>query len=558
MLASLSIRDVVLIDKLDLELSNGLGVLTGETGAGKSILLDSLGLALGERGDSGLVRPGADKLTVTAAFDVPSTHPARHVLADQNITLTDDQIVLRRDVGRDGRSRAFINDQAVSVGLLRQVGATLVEVHGQFDAHGLMDPRTHITVLDRFRHVTSGADEDAACLALWTAWRETHRAFKTAEKLLREAKEEEDILRADVETLERLAPVPGEESDLSAKRALLRHGEQILSAIETARQALSEPSDVDAAVRAAHGELGRAAPKAEGRLDAVCGALDRAAIELAEAQSALDEAAAAFDIDPAELEAAEERLFALKAEARKHSVDIDALAETLASLRLRLDSIEGGEDNLIRLAKAEQAARVAFVNAAKAMTNARQHAGQVLSKAIAGELSPLRLHESEFAVAIEVLPETEWSAEGCDRVVFEVKTNPGMPPGPLNKIASGGELARFLLALKVVVASSQPPAVMVFDEVDSGIGGATASAVGERLSQLAEALQVLVVTHSPQVAAQGDSHWRVAKVTDGTVTATRVVQLTRDERREEIARMLAGTDITDEARAAADVLMTGT
>lgn len=558
MLASLTIRDVVLIDKLDLEFSSGLGVLTGETGAGKSILLDSLGLALGERGDSSLVRPGADKLTVTASFDLLKTHPARDILAEQDLPLSDDLIVLRRSVGKDGRSRAFINDHAVSVALLRQIGTTLVEVHGQFDAHGLMDPKTHIAVLDHFRRVTSGSEVDTACEQTWTAWREAHDAFKAAEKLLRETKEEEDLLRTDVEMLERLAPVPGEESDLSAKRALLRHGEQILQAIETARQALTEPAEVDAALHMAHGELDRAAPKAEGRLDAVCGALERASIELAEALSALDEAAAAFDIDPAELEAAEERLFALKAEARKHSVEVDALSDTLTTLKARLEGIEGGEEHLMKLAKTEQAARATYTKAAKAMTKVRRAAGDILSEAVVKELAPLRLHEAEFAVAITDLPEQEWSAEGCDRVVFEVKTNPGMPPGPLNKIASGGELARFLLALKVVVANSQPPAVMVFDEVDSGIGGATASAVGERLSRLAENLQVLVVTHSPQVAARGDGHWRVAKVTDGTHTATRVVPLTSDERREEIARMLAGTDVTDEARAAADVLMTGT
>lgn len=558
MLASLSIRDVILIDKLDLEFLDGLGVLTGETGAGKSILLDSLGLALGERGDSGLIRPGSDKLSVTAAFDIPEHHPARQVLAEQDMMVDDGTIVLRRSLGRDGRSRAFINDQAVSVGLLRQLGAALVEVHGQFDAHGLMEASTHIKFLDRFRQVTQGTGEDTACQEAWAAWRAAHNAWKDAERILRDAKAEEEILRAEVGILDRLAPVPGEEAGLAAKRALLRHGEQIIAAIETARQALSEPADVDAAVRVAQGELDRAAPNAGGRLDAVCAALDRAAIELAEAQSALDLAAATFDIDPAELETAEERLFALKAEARKHAVDVNDLADTLNSLKVRLDTIEDSEDNLIRLAKTEQAARTDFETAAKAMTKAREDAGRTLATNVAGELAPLRLNQATFAVAIDALPESEWSAAGCDRIVFEVATNPGMPPGPLNKIASGGELARFLLALKVVVADSQPPAMMVFDEVDSGIGGAAASAVGERLARLAHNVQVLVVTHSPQVAARGDSHWRVTKVSDGEITATRVVRLTPDERREEIARMLAGTNVTDEARAAATVLMTGT
>ena len=351
--------------------------------------------------------------------------------------------------------------------------------------------------------------------------------------------------------------MPGEEADLAAKRAMLRHGEQILVAIEGARQALTEQADVDSAVRTAQGELDRAAPKAEGRLDAVCAALERASIELSEAHTALDAAAQAFDLDPAELDTAEERLFALKAEARKHGIAVDDLAAHLDGLREKLDAVEGGEDNLIRLAKAEQTTRNTFETAAKAMTKARLKAGTALAKAVSGELAPVRLNDASFRVALEGLPDGEWSASGCDRVIFEVTTNPGIPPGPLNKIASGGELARFLLALKVVLADSQPPAVMVFDEVDSGIGGATASAVGERLARLAEGVQVLVVTHSPQVAARGQNHWRVEKVTDGTHTATRVVQLTPDERREEIARMLAGSNVTDEARAAATMLMTG-
>ncbi|MFL2771406.1 MAG: DNA repair protein RecN [Rhodospirillaceae bacterium] len=557
MLASLSIRDVVLIDKLDLEFSCGLSVLTGETGAGKSILLDSLGLALGERGNSSLVRPGASKLSVTAVFDVPAAHPARTLLADQDISIIDDIIVVRRALGKDGRSRAFINDQAISVTLLRNITSTLVEIHGQFDTHGLMDPNTHITVLDRFRHVTSGSEVDKVCQAAWTAWKESRKNFKTAEKLLRETNAEEDQLRSDASTLERLAPVRGEESELTAKRALLRHGEQILSALETARRILVEPSDVDSALRTARSELDRVAPKAEGRLDAISEALERAAIEVSEAFSCFDEAVAAFDIDPAELEAAEERLFALKAQAQKHKVAVDLLADTLDKIMYRLETIERGEDNLMCLAKTEQAARATFIQAARALTQARHKAGDILVGAILDELPELHLHNSEFAIAINNLPENEWSATGCDRIVFETRTNEGMPLGPLNKIASGGELARFLLALKVVVSRSQLPAVMIFDEVDSGIGGATASAVGERLARLANTVQVLVVTHSPQVAARADSHWRVTKVNKGPLTATRVLHLTADARREEIARMLSGADITDEARGAADALMAG-
>lgn len=558
MLATLSIRDVVLIDKLDLEFFDGLAVLTGETGAGKSILLDSLGLALGERGDTGLIRPGSDKLIVTASFHLPTDHPVRLILAQHDLAAEDDIVVLRRSLGRDGRSRAYICDQPVSVGLLRQAGGALVEVHGQFDAHGLMDPSTHIAVLDRYKRSIGETQTERACATAWENWRAAFTAWQDAERLMRDAKAEEETLRAEVDLLEKLAPVPGEESDLAAKRSLLRHSEQILSAIETARQALTEQADVDGALRTAQGELNRAAAKAEGRLDGVCSALERASIELAEAHSALDMAATAFDINPAELEAAEERLFALKAEARKHGTAVDDLAALLRTFQEKLAAVEGGENNLIRLAKDEQTARNGFATAAKALTKARTKAGQALSKAVVKELPPVRLMDATFRVAIDALPENEWSSAGCDRVVFEISTNPGLPPGPLNKIASGGELARFLLALKVVLADSQPPAVMVFDEVDSGIGGATASAVGQRLARLADGLQVLVVTHSPQVAARGSHHWRVSKVTDGETTATRVVPLTPDERREEIARMLAGTDITDEARAAATMLMTGT
>ena len=558
MLVSLSIRDVVLIDKLDLEFSDGLVVLTGETGAGKSILLDSLGLALGERGDSTLVRPGADKLSVTAEFALSKDHSIQPGLAEHAIDFNDGIIVLRRTVGQDGRSRAFINDQATSIGLLRKIGSSLVEMHSQFDTHGLMDIQTHLDALDRFRKIIYGTKCDIACGETWSTWQRAQKKWREAGHFIQKAKAEEEDLRAHIEALETLAPVSGEEDELSSKRSLLRHSEQILSAIELARRALKEPADIDAGIHAAQRELGLVAEKAGGQLDAVYSALDRVAVELVEVESALAKAASDFVLDPLELEATEERLFGLKAEARKHAVNVDDLAETLASMHARLEAIEGGEEHLIKLAKLEQTARHDFLAAARLMTEERRRASKILADAVIGELGPLRLLDASFEVVINPLSEEDWSKEGCDSVVFHVTTNPGIPLGPLNKIASGGELARFLLALKVVLADSQRPAAMVFDEVDSGIGGATASAVGERLEALANTMQVLVVTHSPQVAARGMSHWHVSKVRKGEYTVTRVLALGYDERREEIARMLSGPDVTDEARAAASILMAGT
>ncbi len=557
MLTHLSIRDVVIVDKLDVDFAAGLCVLTGETGAGKSIVLESLGLALGGRADAGLIRSGADKLTVSASFALARKHPAFVLLAEQDITLEDDQLVLRRVVGADGRSRAFINDQPVSIGLLRDIGACLVEVHGQFETHGLLDPATHIEALDAYRRVKSRDSSEADCASAWTVWRAAAAALKTAQDTLSGALAEEETLRHHVNELSTLAPRHGEEQELVAARSMMRHSEQIIKAMTEARAAISENTDVEAALRGALTRITRVAAQAGGKLDSLCQALDRAAIEAGEALREFDVVWANFDANPAALERAEERLFALKAVARKHNCSVDDLAAVLATFKARLAAVDGGADEVKRLAATEKSARMAYDQAAKVLSTARQEAAKTLDKLVAKELVPLKLDKATFRTVVAPKPEAAWNESGMDKVAFEISTNPGSAPGPLDKIASGGELARFMLALKVVLAGSQHRATLIFDEVDAGISGATANAVGERLARLAKTVQVMVVTHAPQVAARGDHHWRVSKTSRGGQTSTKVEQLTATARREEIARMLAGEKITDEARAAADSLLSG-
>jgi DNA repair protein RecN (Recombination protein N) len=550
MLVGLSIRDVLLIDRLDLAFQPGLTVLTGETGAGKSILLDSVGLALGARSESGLIRPGAGQLTVTAEFHLEPGHPVHELLRENDIAPAE-SLLLRRSVGTDGRSRAFIDDQPVTIGLLRKVGDALVEIHGQFANIGLLDAATHRQALDRYGRIDGGA-----LRAAWRAWREAAQAAEIAETAYRHAEAQQEFLRAQVEDLTALAPQAGEEADLAERRALMMHGEKLMEGMNAALDGLSRNGGVSSALRAAERALQRVADKAEGRLDAVLGALDRAAIEAEEAQALLEKASAAIDLDANALERVEERLFALRAAARKHAVAVDELPELLARLQGELDEIESGGDGVKKLRQAEQAARLAYIAAAEAVAAERRQAAARLDAAVAAELPPLKLDKARFRTRIEPLAEPLWGENGADSVAFEVATNPGLPPGPLAKIASGGELSRFMLALKLVLADASTVPTIIFDEVDSGIGGAVAAAVGERLARLADGLQVLVVTHSPQVAAQGRHHWHVAKQDSGAGGwVTRIGHLAREERREEVARMLAGAEITNEARAAADRLL---
>ncbi len=554
MLVSLSIRDVVLIERLDLSFDGGLSVFTGETGAGKSILLDSLGLALGARADSGLVRHGAAQLAVVAEFDPPAAHPVRALVAEQDIDAAGQPLVLRRVVTADGRSRAYVNDQPVSVGLLRRIGDELVEIHGQFESHGLLDSSTHLAVLDAFGGL---GEMRRGVRAAWDGWREALKRRAEAEAELTRARAEEAELRQAHDDLAALDPRPGEEAELAQSRAVMMHGEKLLEAMNGAMAQLTRAGEVEASLRGAQRLLERVAERAEGRLEPVIAALDRAAVEAAEATGLLERASSEIDLDPRHLEKVEERLFALRASARKHGVEVDALAVLRDDLARRLAALEGGGDDLARLVREEQAARAAYAEAARALSRSRAEAASRMDGAVAAELPPLKLDKAGFRTAVDALPESEWGPNGLDGVEFLVSTNPGAPPGSLGKIASGGELSRFMLALKVVLARTSPIPTMVFDEVDSGIGGAVAAAVGERLARLAAEVQVLVVTHSPQVAARGHQHYRVAKAaTASGAVATGVERLPDSARREEIARMLAGETITDQARAAADSLMT--
>ncbi|OAN55261.1 DNA repair protein RecN [Paramagnetospirillum marisnigri] len=552
MLVSLSIRDVVLIERLDLSFDGGLSVFTGETGAGKSILLDSLGLALGARAESGLVRRGAAQASVSAEFDPAADHPARTLLTEQDMDAQGGPIVLRRVLTADGRSRAYVNDQPVSVGLLRKVGDELVEIHGQFESHGLLDAATHLGVLDDFGGLSA---RRAATAEAWTGWRAARTARETAEADLARAKAEEDSLRQIFDDLCQLDPKPGEEEALAQSRAVMMHGEKLLEAMNAAQTALTHKGEVEASLRSAQRALERVAERAEGKLDGVIAALDRAAFEAAEATGLLERASSEIDLDPRHLEKVEERLFALRSSARKHGMAVDDLVGFKDKLGRQLAELEGGGGDLARLARAEQAARAAYVEQARALSKSRCDAAAALDAAVAVELPPLKLEKARFQTRVTPQEETGWGASGLDAVGFEVATNPGAAPGPLGKIASGGELSRFMLALKVVLARVSRTPTIVFDEVDSGIGGAVAAAVGDRLGRLAQGLQVLVVTHSPQVAAAGGHHYRVAKAERDGAVFTGVDPLSPDQRREEIARMLAGETVTDHARAAAAALM---
>ncbi len=556
MLTALAIRDVVLIERLDLSFGPGLTVLTGETGAGKSILLDSLGLALGARAAAGLVRAGQAQASVAAAFLPGDQHPARAILAEQGIE-SEEEIVLRRIVTADGRSRALVNDQPVGLALLRRLGAMLVEVQGQHDQVGLADPAHHAGLLD----ASGGLDGLRGAVAeAHRAWREAERALATAREEIAAAQRDEEFLRHAVAELEELAPVEGEEDQLAAERQHLQQGERRGEAIAEALAAL-QPRDrrsanPGSALRSASRALERLpAPNtdAEPALEALGRALDA----LSDAETALERLAHEASADPRRLEHVEERLFALRAAARKHLVPVVELPGLLASLKARLAALDAGTGQVAAAEQRARETREAYVAAAGRLTSARRDAAQKLEKAIARELPPLKLDRARLVVEVAEKPEGAWGPDGVDRVTFLVSTNPGQPPGALDKVASGGELSRLMLAFKVVLARGSPVPTLVFDEVDSGVGGATAAAVGERLARVAERLQVLVVTHSPQVAARGGRHFSVAKQVKAGRAETRVLPLDVAARREEIARMLAGEKVTEAARMAADSLLAG-
>jgi DNA repair protein RecN (Recombination protein N) len=556
MLASLAIRDVVLIEKLDLSFDAGLAVLTGETGAGKSILLDSLGLALGQRAEAGLVRAGQAQASVAAAFLPSADHPCFDILRDQGIS-TEDELVLRRVLQADGKSRAFINDQPVSVALLKRLGATLVEVQGQHEQVGLADPATHAGLLDAFGALDG---ERSTTASAWVAWRDATRRLAAAREAIASAQREEEWLRHAVGELADLAPEEGEEDALAAERQKLQQGERRAEAIAAALGELT-PRDRRAAsparaLREAARALERLPPPNEEAQPAIQ-ALAAAQDALSEAETLLTRLMNETGPDPRRLEQVEERLFALRAAARKHTVPVSELATLLASLRARLEALDAGAGEVATLEAAEAKARSTYIAAAGTLSAARRKSATALEKALAEELPPLKLDRARLVIDITTRDENAWGADGQDRVTFLVATNPGQTPGPLAKIASGGELSRLMLALKVVLARGSPVPTLIFDEVDSGIGGATAAAVGERLARVADRVQVLVVTHSPQVAARGARHFRVAKQVKGQRAETRVEILDQAERYEELARMLAGEKVTEAARAAARSLLEG-
>lgn len=552
MLQSLSIRNVVLIDKLDLEFSSGLSILTGETGAGKSILLDSLGLITGNRAETGLIRQGEDKLTVTAVFGRPEPSHPIYKLAETYELELEDEIVIKRSLSRDGKSKIYINDQPVSLKLLKEIGSSLVEIHGQFDNQGLLNPSNHRSILDEYGNYPLLLQQTAS---LYDDWQSKQNERMRFEAELQKAKTEEDNLRHWVDELQKLAPQIGEEAELSRRRSELMNAEKILENLSNAYNALTQGCNVLAALQHAETALDRANRAVNGRFDGIADMLEQAAVNAEEAIRQIEDEQAEVNLSQNDIDNIEQRLFALRAAARKHQVTVEDLPQTLAAMQEQLQKIAVGENGLDALIAAEHDLRRRYLESAHLLDAQRRQAAARLDKAVMTELPPLKMEKARFITEICELPESQWSGKGINQVCFSVATNPNSPFGPLNKIASGGELARFTLALKVNLAASSSDITMIFDEVDAGVGGATAQAVGERLARLAAHGQVLIVTHSPQVAACGNHHFKVEKKTVDNITTTYVRALDEAARFEEIARMLAGETVTDEARAAARVLL---
>jgi DNA repair protein RecN (Recombination protein N) len=552
MLARLSIRDIVLIDRLDIDFTSRLSVLTGETGAGKSILLDAFALALGARGDVALVRQGAEQGQVTAAFELPSGHPAVALMAANDIP-AEDELILRRVQFADGRTRAFVNDQPVSAQTLKALGAALVEIHGQHDERALVDMATHRRLLDAF----AGLEGEAAEVErLWEARRARENEMAALRAEVERAQREADFLRHAVEELQRLAPEPSEETALAERRATMMQAEKVAGDLRDAHEAVAGATSPVPALSAALRRLERRTSQAPALIEPAVKALDAALAALDDARGHLEQALRAADHDPRELERIEERLFALRAAARKHNVPVDGLNALAARYAADLGLIDAGAERLAALQSAAHEADTHYRKGAAALSQGRRTAAAKLDGAVNGELKPLKLERAKFMTEIVTEPDAA-GPHGIDRIEFWVQTNPGTRPGPLMKVASGGELARFLLALKVVLADRGSAPTLVFDEVDTGVGGAVADAIGVRLARLGRRAQVIAVTHAPQVAARADRHYLISKsaLDKGKRVATRVAELAADKRREEIARMLAGAEITAEARAAAERLI---
>jgi DNA repair protein RecN (Recombination protein N) len=550
MLARLSIRDIVLIDRLDIDFGSGLAVLTGETGAGKSILLDAFALALGARGDATLVRDGAEQGQVIAAFEIGQVHPARALLADNGLS-DEDELILRRVQFADGRTRAFVNDQPVSVQVLRALGAALVEIHGQHDERAFVEAATHRGLLDAY----GGIDREAAAVAeLWAQWRERETAVQSHRADVERASREAEWLRHAVEELSRLAPQTGEESALAERRAAMMQAEKVADDLRSTHDSLTGPNSAISPLASAVRRLERRAAQAPTLVEPVTKAIDAALTALDEARLQLEHALQLADYDPQELEKIEERLFALRAAGRKYNTPVDELVGLARRYESDLGLIDAGAERLAALEREAREASARYRAAAENLSAARRGVARALDKAVNAELKPLKLERAEFSTEID--SETE-GPNGIDRAEFWVRTNPGTRPGPLMKVASGGELARFLLALKVVLADRGSAPTLIFDEIDTGVGGAVADSIGVRLARLAAGVQVIAVTHAPQVAARAERHYLITKdaFARGKRVATRIAELEGERRREEIARMLAGAEITAEARAAAERLI---
>ena len=557
MLSALIIRDIVLIDRIDLEFGDGLSVMTGETGAGKSILLDAFALALGGRGDASLVRKGVEQGQVTAVFEPGSGHPVFALISENGIS-DDTTVILRRVQSSDGRTRAFINDDPVSVQLLKKVGAALVEIHGQHDDRALTDASTHRQLLDAFAGLTSEAD---ALARLHEGWADARQALLDKETQIAIVRENADFLSHALDELKALDPKADEEEVLAQRRQLMMHAEKISGDLEEARDALTGDGTAHARLGAALRKIERQEAGTAKVLEPVAKALERVLSETNDARDLVEQAIADTQFEPKALEEAEERLFALRALARKHKVAVPGLPDLIIKLEEDLAALDAGEQKLAELKKNETAAGEAYRKAADELSKKRRDAAAGLDDAVTSELPPLKLEKARFITHVETCAPEEGGPAGLDRVAFWVQTNPGTEPGAMMKVASGGELSRFILALKVVLAARGSAPTLIFDEIDAGVGGATASAIGERLSRLAQGLQVVAVTHAPQVAALASGHLCISKEAipgmDEEAVATRVIALDESARREEIARMLAGQTVTDEARAAADRLIGG-
>ena len=554
MLRRLSIRDVVLIDHLELEFNKGLSVLTGETGAGKSILLDSLGLALGNRADVDLIRPGAKQAVVAATFEVDNNHSLNNLLTEHGLSPEDGLVIMRRVVGSDGRSRAYINDQATTVTLLREISDHLIEIQGQFDRFSLASSSVQLTALDLYGNLTASTIK---VKKLYHHWSKTVSDLREVEEKISLIRSEEEQLRHDLAELNDLSPFLGEEVTLSNERQLLQNSERLIDGFNQVIEDLAGDTGAEPALQRSLKLLVRMAEFSGGRVDKIISTLENSAAEISDAMQDLQSLAHVIETNSAHLETIENRLFSLRAAARKYNTKIDNLDKVRDKLIEKIAILDDNSQLFKTLKNDAEAARQSFLKKSKVLSNKRIKAAISLDKEISQELVPLKLDNTIFNSNITILSEPSWSETGIDTVEFLIATNPGSIPGTIRKIASGGELSRILLALKVVLTGTSNVATLIFDEVDAGVGGATAAAVGERLSSLSNSSgpQILVVTHSPQVAAVGHCHWRVSKESINNKPLTRVILLNQKDRTEEIARMLSGAKITKEARAAATRLL---